>query len=339
MDVAYDAPAAARAAELARPAPERCADEISAILEAEAIVFRPGSSVIDPVSSGVIAAIGDVLRECPGAEFDVDGHTDSSGNAGANQALSERRAEAVVAALRAEDLPLITLHARGLGAAEPRADNATAAGRASNRRIEIVLHDAEAAAREAALEAQEADDEITPLPADEAACSAEIARILSDEPIEFELGSSRISEPSADVVAEIADTLRGCGDGATFEIAGHTDDRGPAEVNQRLSEERATSVMDALVEAGIEGVEFVARGYGPDQPIADNDTVEGRARNRRIEVTLVEPQDDAAAEEVPADTSAPEDAAPEDAASEEAATEIPDEAGDGDGAEDADGSQ
>src|SRR5690606_25249051 len=250
-----------------------------------------------------------------------DGHTDSSGNADANQALSERRAEAVVAALRAEDLPLITLHARGLGAAEPRADNATAAGRASNRRIEIVLHDAEAAAREAALEAQEAEDEITPLPADEAACSAEIARILSDEPIEFELGSSRISEPSADVVAEIADTLRGCGDGATFEIAGHTDDRGPAEVNQRLSEERATSVMDALVEAGIEGVEFVARGYGPDQPIADNDTVEGRARNRRIEVTLVEPQDDAAAEEVPADTSAPEDAAPEDAAPEDAAPE------------------
>src|SRR5690606_31999072 len=80
VEVVYDAPAAARAAELARPAPERCADEVGAILEAEAIVFRPGSAVIDPVSSGVIAAIGDVLRECPGAEFDVGGHTDSSGN-------------------------------------------------------------------------------------------------------------------------------------------------------------------------------------------------------------------------------------------------------------------
>ncbi len=337
VDVRYDARAAARAAELARPAPERCAGEIGAILETEMIVFRPGSAVIDPVSSGVIAAIGDVLRECPGAAFEVGGHTDSSGNTDTNQRLSESRAAAVVAALRAEDLPLIDFHAAGHGADQPRADNATPEGRALNRRIEIVLHDPEAAAaarREAALREVIADGRILPLPAG-GACPAEIARILGEEPIEFELGSARISPESADVIAAMAETLRDCGAGQTFEIAGHTDDRGPAEVNQRLSEERAAAVVAALTEAEIEGIEFIARGYGPDRPVAGNDTAEGRARNRRIEVALAPAQEtepetgaDASPEAAPEAETDPEpgaDASPETAA-EEAPGEEPGDA-------------
>ena len=122
-----------------RPRPEICADQISAILDVESIQFGAGSADIVPESRGVIAAIADVLRGCPGADFEIGGHTDSQGSAEANQGLSERRAQAVLAALRAEDLPMVRLTARGFGAGDPVADNASEAGRASNRRIEFRL--------------------------------------------------------------------------------------------------------------------------------------------------------------------------------------------------------
>ena len=146
VEVRFDADAAAAAASAARSKPEVCAEEIGAILAAGSIRFGLGSADIEPVSRGVIAAIADVLRGCPGAAFEIGGHTDSQGAAEANQRLSEERARAVKAALEAQDLPLMRLAARGYGAARPLGDNATDAGRASNRRIAFTLITPEAAA-------------------------------------------------------------------------------------------------------------------------------------------------------------------------------------------------
>jgi OmpA-OmpF porin, OOP family len=71
-----------------------------------------------------------------------------------------------------------------------------------------------------------------------------------------------------------------------FEIGGHTDSSGAAEVNQRLSEERAEAVRTALAaNADLGQLAFRARGYGAEVPIADNATADGRARNRRIVLT------------------------------------------------------
>jgi len=67
------------------------------------------------------------------------------------------------------------------------------------------------------------------------------------------------------------------------ELAGHTDNIGTPEYNKRLSHERARAVMDYLVSKGISQSRMTANGYGPDQPIATNDTEEGRALNRRVE--------------------------------------------------------
>jgi len=68
------------------------------------------------------------------------------------------------------------------------------------------------------------------------------------------------------------------------EIAGHTDNQGQADFNKSLSYNRARSVMNYLVSRGIPKNRLVARGYGMERPIADNDTYEGRASNRRVEV-------------------------------------------------------
>jgi OmpA-OmpF porin, OOP family len=137
IDVAFDAEAAAAAAEPETPPEEACADAVKTILADEMILFETGSARIDSASAGVIDAIADALEPCPGARFEVAGHTDSSGRASYNQDLSERRAAAVVEALdgRAE----ARLTAVGYGPDRPIADNDTEEGRALNRRIEFAL--------------------------------------------------------------------------------------------------------------------------------------------------------------------------------------------------------
>jgi OOP family OmpA-OmpF porin len=104
-------------------------------------------------------------------------------------------------------------------------------------------------------------------------------------------------------------------------ISGHTDARGSHARNMAISRERADAVKWYLVDRGIEHTRLVTMGYGPEQPIADNDTPEGRARNRRIEFELLTnpivegapaKQDEAAPEQAPApaeqDASAPAEA-------------------------------
>jgi OOP family OmpA-OmpF porin len=275
--VAFNAEAAQAAADAARPKPEICADEIAAILKAGSINFAAGSAEIVPESRGIIAAIADVLRGCPGAAFEIGGHTDALGSPEANRRLSEDRAAAVLAALQAADLPLVRLVARGYGAEEPVADNATVAGRAGNRRIAFTLITPEAAAA-----AQEAAAEEAPAAGD---CAEDVAAILAADSIQFAPGSATIAPESEPVVAEIAEALDACPD-ANFEIGGHTDSEGSESGNQRLSQQRAEAVLAALrTRLPLPG--FTARGYGEAEPVADNATAEGRARNRRIAFTAL----------------------------------------------------
>jgi outer membrane protein OmpA-like peptidoglycan-associated protein len=71
-----------------------------------------------------------------------------------------------------------------------------------------------------------------------------------------------------------------------IEVAGHTDSTGRVEYNMELSERRAQSVAHALIVRGVNQVRVAPIGLGPHQPIASNDTAEGRAMNRRVELTL-----------------------------------------------------
>jgi outer membrane protein OmpA-like peptidoglycan-associated protein len=71
------------------------------------------------------------------------------------------------------------------------------------------------------------------------------------------------------------------------EISGHTDNTGSLEHNQDLSEQRAKSVVDYLRELGISEQRMQAEGYGEDQPVEENDSEEGRARNRRTELKII----------------------------------------------------
>lgn len=71
------------------------------------------------------------------------------------------------------------------------------------------------------------------------------------------------------------------------EVSGHTDSTGDPDANRALSGARAQAVVDYLVAQGIQVERLQSRGAGADEPIADNDTDEGRAQNRRVELTAL----------------------------------------------------
>jgi OOP family OmpA-OmpF porin len=122
-----------------QPTPEECAAELNAVVARRKITFTPGSAEIDTAARGVIDALAEVLRRCAGLAIEVAGHTDSQGSESGNQALSQSRAEAVLAALQGRGLPVEGFSARGYGEARPIADNGSETGREANRRIEFVL--------------------------------------------------------------------------------------------------------------------------------------------------------------------------------------------------------
>lgn len=120
-------------------------------------------------------------------------------------------------------------------------------------------------------------------------CEAQIAEIQATSKIAFEPGSATIASDSRDVVNQIADILRDCGP-IRMEIQGHTDSQGREEMNQQLSQARAQSILNELRGRRIPTSSYTAVGYGETQPIADNDTEEGREENRRIEFRLIRPE-------------------------------------------------
>jgi outer membrane protein OmpA-like peptidoglycan-associated protein len=107
--------------------------------------------------------------------------------------------------------------------------------------------------------------------------------------VEFKTASDVILPRSDELLTQVADVLREHPEIKKVEVQGHTDNRGAAAYNKKLSERRAKSVVRWLVERGqIDADRLEAKGYGMDVPIDDNATEEGRQRNRRVQFKIVE---------------------------------------------------
>ncbi|SFH68077.1 TolC family outer membrane protein [Modicisalibacter xianhensis] len=102
----------------------------------------------------------------------------------------------------------------------------------------------------------------------------------------FETGSAWLSADARDTLAKLAQEIQARSDLQRIVIAGHADSTGSDAVNDPLSEERARRVAGYLAEQGVDLALLTSRGYGSRQPVASNDTVEGRRANRRVEITL-----------------------------------------------------
>jgi len=119
-----------------------------------------------------------------------------------------------------------------------------------------------------------------------AACNAAIGSVLSGASISFESKSAQITREGNDVLDRlIAETAPCIGNPALkVTVGGHTDSRGQDRDNLRLSKERADSVKESLIVRSIPPEAITAIGYGETLPVADNESEEGRAANRRITI-------------------------------------------------------
>jgi OOP family OmpA-OmpF porin len=113
------------------------------------------------------------------------------------------------------------------------------------------------------------------------------AKAISLSGILFHHDSAELRDQSTAVLDATADTLMS-NPGVHVEIAGHTDGQGDAAYNQGLSQRRADAVKDYLVSRGVNASRLSASGYGETQPVADNNTAEGRAQNRRVELRITQ---------------------------------------------------
>ena len=122
-------------------------------------------------------------------------------------------------------------------------------------------------------------------PVDATVCQQLFSELLGKAKIRFESGRATIDPDSAGLLDHLVETASRCPT-VNIEVAGHTDTDGDDAANQDLSERRARAVVDDLVKAGLPADRFTAVGYGSAQPIAANDTEDGKAQNRRIEFVV-----------------------------------------------------
>jgi outer membrane protein OmpA-like peptidoglycan-associated protein len=107
-----------------------------------------------------------------------------------------------------------------------------------------------------------------------------------EEPILFDFDSATLRSGSREALDDVAEVLAFY-EGAPVQVIGHTDDQGSREYNLGLSQDRAAAVVAGLRERGIGADRLSAEGRAFDEPVADNDSDEGRAQNRRVEVLIV----------------------------------------------------
>jgi OOP family OmpA-OmpF porin len=105
------------------------------------------------------------------------------------------------------------------------------------------------------------------------------------EGVYFETSSAQLTENSEVILNNVAEELKRYPN-LSIEIQAYTDSRGSDALNQRISEQRAQSVRNYLIEKGVSAEKLTAKGYGEANPIATNDTAEGRAQNRRVELSV-----------------------------------------------------
>jgi OOP family OmpA-OmpF porin len=116
-------------------------------------------------------------------------------------------------------------------------------------------------------------------------------KIVIREKIQFDLNKATIKSESHGLLDEIVSVFKENPHIKKVSIEGHTDNQGADAYNQKLSDQRAKSVLDYIVGKGVEEKRLTAKGFGETKPIATNDTEEGKEQNRRVEFLITEQEE------------------------------------------------
>jgi len=117
--------------------------------------------------------------------------------------------------------------------------------------------------------------------------SKDLVGILNQSIINFPSGGADVPTAAASLLQDAANDIKEMKPGTVLEIAAYTDNVGDSAANMTLSQQRADAVRNVLIQDGVSPSMLVAKGYGSANPVASNDLLEGRFRNRRIEYHLV----------------------------------------------------
>src|SRR5262245_14478252 len=178
---------------------------------------------------------------------------------------------------------------------------ACAAAEAEATSLELQLRESEEARQQAesrAKELEQARDLNDKLSADLRRLEAQVAALRAHETehgwiltlgsdVLFDVGDAKLKPEGKSAIAKVARFMRDQPE-RKIVIEGFTDGRGSPRFNQRLSEQRAQAVADALASEGVEPQRIVARGLGPAYPVAANKDARGRSLNRRVEILIGE---------------------------------------------------
>ena len=105
--------------------------------------------------------------------------------------------------------------------------------------------------------------------------------------VQFATGKAEILPASFSLLDDVAKVFNENEQIEVVQVEGHTDSTGTAAVNRKLSQQRAESVVKYLADKGVAKKRMVAKGFGPDKPIADNNDEAGREQNRRVEFNII----------------------------------------------------
>ena len=123
-------------------------------------------------------------------------------------------------------------------------------------------------------------------PPEPAAPRPQVESVSFDAVALFDFDRAELRSDARGVLSGLVQRIQSTKGVTRVKVTGHTDSTGPAAYNQKLSERRAASVRSYLVEQGISADLVSSRGMGEEQPIASNDTRDGRQKNRRVEVEI-----------------------------------------------------
>jgi outer membrane protein OmpA-like peptidoglycan-associated protein len=228
------------------------------------------------------------------AEREAKARADAAAETLRRQEADQARAQAETAKADAERMKQQAEQAaQEAGRAKQEADVARAAALAQQQAAVEQQKAAEAEAEKARQAAAQAEKEKADLRAQLLAQLNSILQtqdsarglIVNMSDVLFDTGSATLKPATREKLAKISGIVL-AHPGLGLQIEGHTDSVGGDQFNQQLSERRADSVRDFLIAQGVAGSAVTARGFGKTQPVAANDTTEGRQKNRRVELVV-----------------------------------------------------
>ncbi|MFM2422401.1 MAG: hypothetical protein RL291_931, partial [Pseudomonadota bacterium] len=216
------------------------------------------------------------------AEAEAKARQDAEARARAEAEAKARAAADARARAEADGRAKAEADARARDEAEAKA-RAEAEARAKAEAEARAKAEAEAKARQEAEAKSRAEAE-----ARRVACQAPVTAAAKSGAIRFRVESAALLPDSRQVLDRVAEAFKKCAN-VNILIEGHTDGSGDDEINVPLSENRASTVRDYLIKAGVAADRIKTQGFGSSKPVGPNDTSEGRAQNRRIEFVVTAP--------------------------------------------------